>query len=107
MQPKAGPWLSPNVVTVNSLPMGVAGHLYSSFVYESCSAVSRKTPPPPRSKSSHMKGSWRKARRTAVSVFPTSTTSSPCGRKCRPASCRMTRTESSPARPAASAIRGS
>ena len=73
----------------------------------SCSRVSRNTPPPPRANCSHTNGRRGQARRTARSVLPTSTMSSPRGRRCRAASRRMMRTESSPERPAASATRGS
>src|SRR5204862_4467326 len=79
---------------------GVAGHVYWLRVACgpcSCSRESRNTPPPPRANSSHTKGRRRNARRTARSVLPTSTMSTPRGRKCRRASCRLIRTELSPA----------
>ena len=106
MQPSAGPWLSPKVVTVNSLPKVLPDMRVSA-----CLAVVRASAGTPRPRRARIP-----ATRTAACERP-GAPPSPC---CPPrppaaraapgaaaASRRMIETESSPAVPAASATRGS
>ena len=69
-------------------------------------AVNRNTPPPPRANANHTNGTLGNARRTRVSVLPTSTTSTPPGVRWRVASRSNTRTASMPSRPASNAPGG-
>src|SRR4051812_14826055 len=72
----------------------ISGHACRQPRCTSCSRVIANTPPPPRSKSSQVNGTFGYARRSALSVFPTSTTSRPRGRRYCAASRRMIATES-------------
>ncbi len=82
MAPNAGPWLSPKVVTVNSLPnvlpdMGVNSSRKRRRMGVEFSGAQANTPWPPRSNSSQIKGTSGKAASTWRSELPTSTISQP------------------------------